>query len=156
MKSLLNQWSRLSVQQELLVRRWDELGTDQFKWQVVVPLNLRRDVLRYAHDVKTAAHLGIRKTLSKVRPMFYWPGLQNDVKVYVGGCEQCFRKKNQNPTKVAPMQIVRSGFLMERIALDILGPLSVTERGNKYILVISDYFTKWTESFAMANMEAKT
>ena len=155
-KSLLNQWSRLSVQQELLVRRWDELGTDQFKWQVVVPLSLRRDVLRYAHDVKTAAHLGIRKTLSKVRPRFYWPGLQNDVKVYVGGCEQCSRKKNPNPTKVAPMEIVRSGFPMERIAFDILGPLPVTERGNKYILVISDYFTKWTESFAMPNMEAKT
>ena len=28
-----------------------------------MPLSLRRDVLRYAHDVKTAAQLGIRKTL---------------------------------------------------------------------------------------------
>ena len=98
-KCLLSQWSRLSVQQELLVRRWDELGIDQFKWQVVVPLSLRRDVLRYAHDVKTAAHLGIRKTLSKVRPRFYWPGLQNDVKVYVGGCEQCSRKKKSKSYK---------------------------------------------------------
>ena len=155
-KSLLIQWSRLSVQQELLVRRWDELGTDQFKWQVVVPLSLRRDVLRYAHDVKTAAHLGIRKTLSKVRSRFYWPGLKNDVKVYVGGCEQCSRKKNPSPTKVAPMLIVRSGLPMERIALDILGPLPVTERENKHTLVISDYFTKWTENFAMPNMEATT
>ena len=155
-KSLLNQWSRLSVQQELLVRRVEELETDEIKWQVVIPLSMRRDVLKYAHDVKTAAHLGIRKTLGKVRLRFYWPGLQNDVKIYVGGCEKCARKKNPNPTKVAPMQIVRSGFPMERIALDILGPLPVTEHGNKYILVISDYFTKWTESFAMPNMEAKT
>ena len=32
----------------------------------------------------------------------------------------------------------------------------MTENGNKYILVISDFFTKWTESFAMLNMEART
>ena len=45
---------------------------------------------------------------------------------------------------------------MERIAMDILGPLSVTPRGNRYILVISDYFTKWTESYAIPDQAATT
>jgi hypothetical protein len=34
--------------------------------------------------------------------------------------------------------------------------LPETSGGNKHILVISDYYTKWTECFAMPNMEAKT
>jgi hypothetical protein len=46
--------------------------------------------------------------------------------------------------------------IMERIAMDILCELPVTSGGNKHILVISDYYTKWTECFAMPNMEAKT
>jgi len=43
---------------------------------------------------------------------------------------------------------------MERIAVDILGPIPKTENGNVYILVIADYFTKWTEIFPMPCQEA--
>jgi hypothetical protein len=45
---------------------------------------------------------------------------------------------------------------MERIAMDILCELPETSGGNKHILVISDYYTKWIECFTMPNMEAKT
>ena len=45
---------------------------------------------------------------------------------------------------------------MERIALDLLAPLSVTLQGSEYILVISDYFTKWTECYVISNQEATT
>ena len=40
--------------------------------------------------------------------------------------------------------------------MDILGPLPITPRGNRYILTIADYFTKWTEAYPMTNMEATT
>lgn len=59
-------------------------------------------------------------------------------------------------TNKAPMQIVGSGSPMERIATDILGELPETDNGNRYILVVADYFIKWTECFAMPNMESKT
>ena len=49
-----------------------------------------------------------------------------------------------------------SGYPTERIADDILGELPKTNDGNKYILVIGDYFTKWTEAHVMPNMEAST
>ena len=47
-------------------------------------------------------------------------------------------------------------FPMERIVIDILGELPETPRGNKYIVVIGDYFTKWTEALPIPNMEACT
>ena len=45
---------------------------------------------------------------------------------------------------------------MERVALDIIGPLPTSKRGNKYILVITDYFTCWVEAFSLPNQEALT
>ena len=54
------------------------------------------------------------------------------------------------------MKTYNVGAPMERIAIDVMGPLPTTDRDNKYILVISDYFTKWTESYPMPNQEAVT
>ena len=45
---------------------------------------------------------------------------------------------------------------MERVAVDILGPLTITTSGNRYALVISDCFTKWTEYVTIPDQEAKT
>ena len=45
---------------------------------------------------------------------------------------------------------------MERVALDILGPLPLSESGNQYLLIVADYFTKWPEAYALPNQEATT
>ena len=129
--------------------------TDIILWQAIVPLRKRHLVLEYSHDIKASGHLGVKKTLSKVRQGYYWPGLQNGVRSYIAGCETCSKRKGSIPSKSAPMQTVRSGYPMERIAVDILGEFPVTERGNKYVLVVGDCFTKWTECFVMSNREAE-
>ncbi len=43
---------------------------------------------------------------------------------------------------------------MERVAIDVLGPLPVSARGNKYIIVVIEYFTKWAEAYAVPNQTA--
>ena len=144
------------IENGVLYRKWDVLGTQITNKQAVLPLKERKIVLEFCHDARSSGHLGIKKTLERVRQRFYWPGLQDDVRRYINGCEQCLKRKNPLRKKQAPMQLVHSGFPMERIAADIMGELPETNRGYKYILVVSDYFTKWTESFAMPNMEART
>lgn len=54
------------------------------------------------------------------------------------------------------MKVVETGVPKEKMVTYILGELPKTEMGNRYISVLSDYFTKWTESFLMPNMEAQT
>jgi transposase InsO family protein len=54
------------------------------------------------------------------------------------------------------MKVYVVGFPMERLEIDIAGPLTKTNKGHEYNLVISDYFTKSTQAFAIKDQEATT
>ena len=120
----------------------------------VVPLSERRSTLQQYHDARTSEYLGVYKILERVSERSYWTGLQQDVRNYVLGCSQCRKRKNRAATF---MQLDQTGFPMERVATDIImGPLPGTNDGNKYELVVADYFTKWTDAYLPKNMEAQT
>eukprot|EP00731_Ephydatia_muelleri_P025679 Em0017g762a len=109
------------------------------------------------HDAPTGGHLGVAKVLEKAQQRFYWVGQRLDVEEWCRTCTRCGAQKSPAKHRRAPMEVdtVTDG-PMQRIAMDILGPLPLTPRSNKYILVIGDYFTKWTEAFPMSDMEAGT
>ena len=79
-----------------------------------------------------------------------------DVEKWCKRCEPCTKRKGPKNRTRAPLKQYISGAPMERLAIDILGPLPVSDSGNKYLLVIGDYFTKWTEAIPIPNQEAKT
>ena len=144
------------IRDGLICRKTSRYDTGLEKLQIIVPFSERRNILREYHDKRTAGHLGINKTIARIKSKFYWPGLSKDVKRYVNGCDVCARRKPSFTSQKAPMQIVQNGFPMDRLATDIMGELPLTESGNRYILVVSDYFTRWAECYPMPNMEAKT
>ena len=54
------------------------------------------------------------------------------------------------------MQSVPIGGPFEMLGMDFVGALPETERGNKYLLVVSDYFTKWAEAIPFPDQKAVT
>lgn len=49
-----------------------------------------------------------------------------------------------------------SGGRCERIAADLAGPFPKSGNGNMYILVVADYFSKYTEIYPLPIIEAET
>ena len=55
----------------------------------------------------------------------------------------------------APMRLYNIGCPMERIELDFCGPYPVSKKGNRYLMVVSCYFTKWVDAIPLKTQEAK-
>ncbi|GBM68436.1 Retrovirus-related Pol polyprotein from transposon 412 [Araneus ventricosus] len=93
------------------------------------------------------------KTLSKTRERFYWDRLSADVEKWCRECHTCRARKGPKTRTKGCLQCYNVGAPFERIALDILGPFPATKKGNRYILVLMDYFTKWSEVIPIPDQE---
>ena len=124
---------------------WKKSGEEGEKRLLVVPRELRQEVLRLCHDVPAAGHQGIDRTKARLKDRFCWYGMSRDAKNYVSTCGLCSRNKRPQRHARAEMLKYHAGAPMERVHLDFLGPLPRTARCNKYVLVMVDQFTKWLE-----------
>ena len=124
--------------------------------KLVVPQSLRPRVLNSCHDAIFAAHLGVKKTVDRVRQRFFWPGLRETVKQHIRSCQVCAVSKGAYRKFRAALADFRVGAPMDRVAVDIMGPLPESLRGNRYILVVVDYFTRWVEAFPLPDQKART
>ena len=91
-----------------------------------------------------------------MKARYHRPGLTSRVKKRVRIPHECGAKKSLGKKWRSPLQQYIVGAPTERLTMYVLGPLPLTPRGNRYVLVITDYFTKWTESYAIPNQEAAT
>ncbi|XP_064470265.1 uncharacterized protein LOC135385018 [Ornithodoros turicata] len=125
--------------------------------QLVVPKKYRNSVLELAHNGMMAGHLGSGKTADRVLAEFYWPGLQADAKRFVASCDICQRTTPRGKTAKAPLQkmpVIDTPF--KRVAIDIIGPLHPSSsRGNKFILTLMDYATRFPEAVALPSIETE-
>lgn len=157
-KCLVSQWETLSIDESgVLVKRWEAVGgMGRDAWLVVVPRTMRPELLKEVHAGVTSGHVGEKRTLQRLRQRFYWGGMRSDVTEWCRACDVCSAKKGPAHRNRAPLQLYNVGAPMERVAVDIAGPFPLTPRGNRYICVAMDYFTKWPEAYAIPNHEAET
>ena len=120
-----------------------------------MPQQLRNEIMQSTNNAPVGGNFGIQQSLEKVREHFHWPKMHADVKQWCQRCSDSYMRKSTKKYR-APLHPIETGFPFERIAMDIMSPLSKTGRGNKYILVVSDYFTKWLEAFAIPDQSATT
>jgi hypothetical protein len=120
----------------------------------VVKENEIEGILHFTHSDPLAGHFSIEETYRRVKIRYYWPQMYEDVRRYVRTCDDCQRRgKNR---RVEPLHPIKVGQPFDRIGMDIVGPLPMTKRGNKYIVVATEYLTKWPEARAIPDAKASS
>ena len=123
--------------------------------QLLVPKAGRERLFLSYHASLYGGHLGRTRTLARLADRFYWSGMADDVKDFLSQCVACIKRKSP-VGRHHPLGNIPTGHRWDRIAMDILDVCDPTPEGFRYILVIADYFSKWTEAFPMKNKCADT
>ncbi|KAF8795542.1 Transposon Ty3-I Gag-Pol polyprotein like [Argiope bruennichi] len=130
-------WDSLYLRNGVLFRKCESDDGKKLWPQIVLPHSRVSSVLEELCSSPTGGYFWIMKNLHNVRERFFWVKSKSNVEKWCRSCNACaktrIRGKLQKYNVEAPF---------ERNALDVLGPLPRTADGNKYILVIMDYFSK--------------
>ncbi|XP_077344305.1 uncharacterized protein LOC143988526 [Lithobates pipiens] len=120
--------------------------------QLVVPSQYRGPLLKVAHEIPLAGHLGITKTRGRLVHNFYWPRMLADIADYCRSCVTCQRVGKVGDVHRAPLKplpVVDEPF--KRVAVDIVGPLAIpSSSGKRYILTVVNYATRYPEAVVLS------
>ncbi|XP_074297199.1 uncharacterized protein LOC141627897 [Silene latifolia] len=114
-----------------------------------------KGVLEGCHSSPYGGHHRPSKTISKVlQSGFYWPTMFRDAKNYVMTYDACQRTDSISRRHKIPLNVILEVEVFYVWGIDYLGPFP-TSKGNRYILVIVDYVSKWVEAIATPTNDAR-
>ena len=153
LRSLWHHRNNLSVNDNGTL--WRRRSSQSAQLQLLVPKAGREQLFLSYHASLFGGHLGRTRTLARLADRFYWTGMADDVKDWLSQYVACIKRKSP-VGRHHPLGNIPTGHRWDRIAMDILDVCDPTPEGFRYILVIADYFSKWTEAFPMKNKCADT
>jgi hypothetical protein len=101
-------------------------------------------------------HMGEKRTIAAVAMTYWWYSMTNDVKRVLSGCKLCARVRASIVEPVREMQTMPATEfgMFHRWGLDYAQDLPASALGNKHLLIMIDYFSKWVEAIPTAHITA--
>lgn len=149
-KAIENQDTKQYAMIEGLIYRKKSIR-DQHYLQMYIPKSKRPAILKSMHD--DLGQPGRKRTYYTITTLLL-ARIFTDVEDYVSKCDKCNHKKNPRNNKPPTQKFEPTTYPFERIGMDILGPLPKSKKPNEYILVITEYMTRWVEAFALLDQKA--
>lgn len=143
---------------DLLFRLQKERGVKHgMRALLVVPRSMAGKILYNTHEAGYGGHMGASRMADTLRRSFYWEGRTKDIIQYCKRCNKCnLTKRMTHPTK-APLTIRDPSPRPWAIAnMDAMEDLPLTTRGNRHIINVVDYYSRYLISFPVPDLTADT
>ncbi|GKA45610.1 reverse transcriptase domain-containing protein [Tanacetum coccineum] len=113
-------------------------------------------IIREVHMGSCGMHNGPRQVVAKAINLgYYWPSMHRDARELIRACDDCQAHASIPRLPKADMISVTSAWPFMKWGMDIVGPLPEGPRRVKYLIVASEYFTKWMEAKLLATITGK-
>ena len=114
-------------------------------------------IFQEMHMNLAGCHLGMNKTYEGMKLFIAWPGMKQKIENYIKKCEICQKNKTTKHKVKMPLQITTTHEIVwEKCCMGIVGPLTITTEGHKYILTFQDEFSKYTIAVPIFQQDAET
>ncbi len=138
--------------------------------RILAPDCMRKELVRECHNSLLGGHSGIFKTSERIKTEFWWPGMDADISAHISQCIPCQSTTNKNrvSTSTPLQQLPECTRPNQRIHVDLfgtlknrdtdsgVGPLKESSRKNRFVMVITDAFTKSVHLKAIPDKTAIT
>ena len=151
-------WEDFATSNGVLYRKWKPSNRVNECWQAIIPKDMRNEILYQLHDSPmSGGHFGVEKTLARIKQRFWWPSLKTSVEKHIANCDRCAARSTAGIKRKAELQTFSVHGALRTMAADILGPVTLARKSKaRYILVMSDLFTKYAVAVALQDMTAAT
>eukprot|EP00794_Sanderia_malayensis_P005886 gene5886-biopygen4888 len=155
-EKLKREKDRYAIAEDGCVYRKCDTRNGSVKKQFLVPKSRVGQLLTKYHDNPLSAHPGFYRCYRKIQMAYYWPTMKTDIKRHIRHCQECAKYKSTKPACKTPLKSITTERPMQIVAMDFVGPLPKSDRGNLYALVMTDHFTRWPIVYPTENLEAET
>ena len=111
-------------------------------------------ILEELHEGICGSHTRDRSLAHRaITQGYWWPNMQREAHEYVKKCDQCQRFVSGIHQPGGTLNPLSSPWPFAQWGLDIVGPFPKVAKNKRYLVVGTDYFTKWVEAEPLANIK---
>lgn len=152
-RRIREQSKSFAVKEEQLLHRGSH---GRFQRVIVDPAERDKVISNLHGQPLGGSHYGQNATLQKVTDRFWWKSVTDDTKEFVRGCAACQKANPSNKPPPSSLNPIPVKGLFHRWGVDLVGPLKETKNGNKYVIVATEYLSRWPEAFAIPDKSAES
>ena len=116
--------------------------------------NLTESLLEELHEGICGSHTEGRSLAHRaITQGYWWPNMQREALEYIKECDQCQRFTPSIHQPGGILNPLSSPWSFAQWGLDIVEPFPKAVGNKKYLLIDTDYFTKWVEAEPLANIK---